>query len=196
MRIHIYLLLIFSLSLFACNRPDLNPELIEWEDYQDKVLTQDDFDEALSASQAYDLWDADDNTYISREEFYDGYFQLWDRNSSGAIEAEEWHNDKLPNNTRTADLASGFAKWDADDDGLISPAELQNPLQEKGYFGYLDDNDNGRLNHVEVSNAMFNLLDQDGNGTAEPDEYNLWLETELDMDTEEELEPAEGDKIY
>lgn len=134
----------------------------------------------LSASAAYDTWDANDDTYLNREEFYDGYFNLLDRNNSGTIEAAEWHHQKLPDNQRTEQLTENFAAWDADDNDLIGPAELQKPLQKVAYFSYLDEDDNDRLNHTETSSAIFHLLDHNDNGHAEREDYDIWLETELD----------------
>jgi Ca2+-binding EF-hand superfamily protein len=181
--------LILALLLFftACNRPDLSPELLDWEDYKDKRIEQEEFNKLLSASEAYDLWDANDDTYLNREEFYNGYFNLWDRNNSGAIESVEWHHQKLPQNEALEPLPDKFSAWDTDDNGHLTPGELKEPLQEVNYFAYLDDNENDRLSHQEISGAMFELLDHNDNGYAEREEYDIWLETELDDDEEVDL---------
>lgn len=165
-----------------CNRPDLSPEFVEWDEYKDKRIEQQDFNRLFGASEAYDIWDANDDTYLNREEFYNGYFSLWDRNNSGAVEAVEWHHQKLPDDESMSGLSNDFARWDTDDNGHLTPGELKEPLQEVNYFAYLDDDDNGRLSHQEISTAMFHLLDQNGNGYAEREEYDLWLETDLDAE--------------
>lgn len=181
------LLLALLLFFTACNRPDLSPEFVDWDDYKDNRIEQEEFTQMLTASAAYDIWDANDDTYLNRNEFYNGYFNLWDRNNSGAIESVEWHHQKLPQNEALEPLPENFSAWDTDDDGLLEPDELREPLQQLDYFSYLDDNDNDRLNHTEISTAMFHLLDHNDNGYAEREEYDIWLET--DLDEEEELVP-------
>lgn len=184
------LFLCMIMTFMACNRPALSPELLDWEDYKDKRLEQQEFNQLLSASEAYDMWDANDDTYLNREEFYNGYYNLWDRNNSGAVEAVEWHPRKLPDHENMAALPDDFARWDTDDNGHLTPEELKEPLQEAEYFSYLDENDNERLNHNEISSAMFELLDHNDNGYAEREEYDIWLET--DLDTEENVTLPEG----
>jgi len=46
-------------------------------------------------------------------------------------------------------------------------------------FAYQDDNNNQQLN-VEVSSALFRLLDKDSDGYTEAGEYDIFLETEMD----------------
>lgn len=61
----------------------------DWDYDSDGFIDENEYSD-LGLNEDFDVLDADDNSYVDSDEFYDGYFSLFDENEDGHWNDLEW----------------------------------------------------------------------------------------------------------
>ena len=81
-------------------------------------------------STSYKDWNTDGNNVLDKEEFYQGLYQVWDKNKDGNIAEDEFTDGA---NNFFADYNfkefGQYADWDADGSGDVSVAEFREGMK-------------------------------------------------------------------
>lgn len=119
----------------------------------------------------YDVWDHDENGRLTSDELAAGVFLCWDRNRDDRLDREElaagvvsW----MPN-----DGSGDFAAWDADANGSIDRQEAERGVASARLFQSYDENGDGTVTDLELSEVVFHTWDIDGDERVDALEWRL-----------------------
>ncbi|WP_224999822.1 hypothetical protein [Cesiribacter sp. SM1] len=99
----------------------------------------------------YGTWDEDNSVSLDDREFGNawgesGYYDRWDANSDGFVDATEWTEGRGRN---MPSYTGDYSEWDADADDRLSEDEFR-----QGIYGYYD-RDGDRMINEEEYNAWY-----------------------------------------
>ena len=144
-RFSIALLAVFMLAFSACVDTG-EPEALDEADDADIIADDDGAPEPFE--NMFDDWDADGDTYVSMDEYNNGYrtggtYATWDADGDGMLNETEYTDAYVTSGMGTADM---YSTWDTDGDGMLSEDEIY----AGSYAGYDLDGD-GRLSASEFA---------------------------------------------
>ena len=126
-------------------------------------------------SEYFSQWDKDGNTFVTQDEFGQGFFSLIDRDGDALISTDEWAEGEVQFFSEDGmEEQQEETTWDANSDGQIQPEEFQQGLEKLNYFSEWDQNGDEQLAEEEIAKGTFAMWDTDGNGVIEADEYKEW----------------------
>lgn len=117
-------------------------------------------------------WDVDDSGSLSSEEFYNTVFGNTDADDDDFISEEEWNigYTGLFGNWSTDD----FATFDADDDDLLSSDEWNDIFVDSDWFGTYDADADTFVTEAEWDTGLFGDWDTDDDDLISETEYDLY----------------------
>lgn len=142
-----------------------------WDLDRNAELTEDEFNEGFASASSYGDWDADDNDLLDDDEFAGGFFTLWDRDRSGALEEGEW-NENGPMWYGDAWDENVYTDWDADASGTLTEDEFAEGIGDEGGLFHSWDLDGDGLTVGEYHSFLFNAWDTDRNGILTREEFD------------------------
>ncbi len=142
---------------------DAAPAKIQKPVDKDPVLTM--------MSTSYKDWNTDGNNVLDKEEFYQGLYQVWDKNKDGNIAEDEFTDGA---NNFFADYNfkefGQYADWDADGSGDVSVAEFREGMKStvdsdptaQDLLVIWDTDNDPAIERIELDNITVRL-DKDSN---------------------------------
>ena len=122
-------------------------------------------------STSYKDWNTDGNNVLDKEEFYQGLYQVWDKNKDGNIAENEFTDGA---NNFFADYNfkefGQYADWDADNSGDVSVAEFREGMKStvdsdptaQDLLVIWDTDNDPAIERIELNNITVRL-DKDSN---------------------------------
>ncbi|MGB3780740.1 MAG: hypothetical protein WA960_20415 [Tunicatimonas sp.] len=122
-------------------------------------------------STSYKDWNTDGNNVLDKEEFYQGLYQVWDKNKDGNIAENEFTDGA---NNFFADYNfkefGQYADWDADNSGDVSVAEFREGMKStvdsdptaQDLLVIWDTDNDPAIERIELDNITVRL-DKDSN---------------------------------
>ena len=122
-------------------------------------------------STSYKDWNTDGNNVLDKEEFYQGLYQVWDKNKDGNIAENEFTDGA---NNFFADYNfkefGQYADWDADNSGDVSVAEFREGMKStvdsdptaQDLLVIWDTDNDPAIERIELDNITVRL-DKDNN---------------------------------
>ncbi|MEQ9441620.1 MAG: hypothetical protein RIG62_21435 [Cyclobacteriaceae bacterium] len=174
MKTNIISILSITAMLVNCSSPDSeNQETSQYEsDQPGEIIDNKKLKASFTQSEYFSQWDSDGNSYVTPNEFEEGFFGLIDNNSDASISADEWAKGSAQFfGDVEMEKYQQETTWDTNSDGQIQPEEFQQGLEEIGYFSKWDNDGNDQLAEEEIAQGTFAMWDTDDNGVIEADEY-------------------------
>lgn len=148
----------------------------DWDADQDEFLNENEFD-AWWAERRADLdWDLDDEDGLTREEYGEGIFGLWDENDDDRIDESEWRtsSDRV---WGAGGPTTVFADWDGDGDSELDLNEVQEGLESEGLYDRIDGDRDALIDDEELADWFFDIFDADDDLRIDTTEWeSTWLE--------------------
>nr|WKN38094.1 hypothetical protein K4G66_05185 [Tunicatimonas sp. TK19036] len=171
--------IIFATSVLAsCSSPsNENNEEVAQNDSTNagEIIENNQLKASFTQSEYFDEWNENGDSYISKEEFSNGFFSVLDRDQSASLSAEEWEKGKAQFfSEESTEKEQSEMNWDANSDNQIQLDEFKSGLEELDYFSEWDSNGDDQLAEEEIAEGSFAMWDTDGNGVVEADEYQEW----------------------
>ena len=116
--------------------------------------------------------DLDGDGVVLQVELATALFELWDANDDGDVSRQEWTEGIavwFPD--RSADL--DFDDWDLDHDGVLSVIELGEGAVGSSTFSAYDIDDDKTIETRELSQYLFEQWDANGDGVIDATEWRL-----------------------
>lgn len=118
----------------------------------------------------YGRWDANQNSRLEENEFYNGLYNVFDINRDGRVAQNEfnrgWRNWGLTNQQVS------YGTFDANGDGVLDQNEFRSGFDRIGYYGRWDVDSDGLLAENEFSTGMYDIWDADSDGILAQNEFN------------------------
>lgn len=171
--------ILFATSILAsCSSPsnDNNEDLAQ-NDSTDagEIIENNQLKASFTQSEYFDEWNENSDSYVSPDEFSQGFFSVLDQDQSSSLSPEEWEKGKAQFfSEEKSDKQQAEMNWDANNDDQIQPDEFQAGLEKLNYFSEWDNNGDDQLTEEEIAEGSFAMWDTDGNGVVEADEYQEW----------------------
>lgn len=153
----------------------------EWDADGDERLSADEFRTWWNEEGPVQDWDLEDEQgEITREEFSEHLFEMWDQDDSGSLTetefadaADRWFEDQIDQES--------FSEWDADGNGEIDEDEFMQGLQGGQAIDRIDADAGGTIQSQELADWYFEALDLDGDGYLDNSEWQAAEEQGLDV---------------
>lgn len=153
----------------------------EWDADGDERLSADEFRTWWNEEGPVQDWDLqDEQDEITREEFSEHLFEMWDQDDSGSLTetefadaADRWFEDQIDQES--------FSDWDADGNGEIDQDEFMQGLQDAQAVDRIDADAGGSIQSQELADWYFEALDVDGDGYLDNSEWQAAEERGLDV---------------
>ncbi|MBL26059.1 MAG: hypothetical protein CMM50_00715 [Rhodospirillaceae bacterium] len=132
-----------------------------------------DVSKAEFAAASQDLrsdWDANNDDAVDEREYQAGLFKAWDRDGDGGISRFEY--DEAKRNWARDKTLAPFGELDADNDKVLSRAELSNGLTQGNFYEAWDTDGDGTVDNDEFDAALFATWDADRSGSIDQSEYD------------------------
>lgn len=121
----------------------------------------------------FTAWDADDDGFLSEEEFYTTTFANTDADDDDFISEDEWNagaTGMFGNYVGDDD----FATWDADEDGSLDANEWNTGFADTEMFTTYDADATGTITETEWNEGLYGDWDMDDDDMINLDEYRAY----------------------
>lgn len=180
MKAYFYILILIafptSFLLSSCNEQNSYVSYDDWDQDQDEVINDEEFYEGITATGYHANWDLNSDDNVSDEEVLRGFYRIWDSDGDGVIDKAEWQAN-IPEN---ADEFSNMDSWENDNQEGLSYDEFAETLAGTEFYERLDENMDDEITEEELSNSLYYLWDNDGDGYVEVAEYEEWYDKYYD----------------
>lgn len=132
-------------------------------------LDQDEFCTGLQEQGIFNDWDANNDNTLDAVEFSNQVVEVWDGDGDGAIGQDEWTEFNQAWFEETYD----FNTWDTNNDGVITPAEFQDGVQENDLYSDWDLFGDG-LDENEFCDMAFSIADENDNDQVSQTEWDTF----------------------
>jgi hypothetical protein len=169
------LLLLLCVSLTACNDQGRSEfKYADWDTDQNEIIDNREFDNVFNESPYFDQWNQNDDQYISRSEFYEGYVRMLNRETEGELGPDNW--DAVFNSYFGGlDFPREyFEEWDEDGNDRLGDEEIRAALNDTDYFDKFDQDGDGQIDENEFAESVFTTWDTNNDGFVQAEEYAKW----------------------
>lgn len=146
-----------------------------WDTDADGLLSRDEFGTVFEDG-VYDDWDADGDGYLDENEWTDANWRMWDTDGDEMVETTEWNAGFDRYDFDEAGV-EGIDTWDLDDDSLLDRDEFDVGTAADAWDDWDVDGD-GLLASDEAADAVYDVFDEDDDGTVGQDEWDGVLDTD------------------
>jgi len=146
---------------------------------QDTVVTQSSSDGTTTKTTTvtryyFNMEDANHNGIIDSHEFAPYVYSQWDLNRDGYVSTAEWnHVSRVWYGKPTQVEYSHYGYWDKNNDGRITPDEVENTITRTKLYNVWDINADNQLESDEYIKATFELYDVNNDGLISTQEWRL-----------------------
>jgi hypothetical protein len=139
-----------------------------WDANNDDYLSKDEFCAGIMREGVFDKWDFNNDNVLEPEEYGNSIFEIWDENNSGYLEEAEWYEYS----DSWFDRNYNFSEWDTNDDGIVSRSEFTEELDENDVLDTWNWDDDDGLDETEFCNMAYGVIDQNRNNRIDPQEWD------------------------
>lgn len=157
---------------------EVNMTFEDWDKNENGYISRSEFVDVFVVH-FIDDWDLLDDGYFDDEDIYKGTFKIWDVDDDTLLTEEEWlygydyyYGDYV---------FDDFVALDTDGDGKLEYIEYYDILEESDFYENWDVNKDKNLNEYELARMLFNNWDFDDSNFIEPDEYEEFDSYYLDI---------------
>lgn len=147
-------------------RGAVEKDFITYDQDTSGYLDQTEFCAGLQDQGVFNQWDTDTSGILETAEYSKGIFTIWDDNNNSYISQEEWN--RYTNQWFVT--VYSFNSWDTDNDNQLSEEEFKTGLQDNTVFAIYDMNEVG-MNPDEFCSLVFSVVDTSGNQRIEQSEW-------------------------
>lgn len=152
----------------------------EWDANGDRALDQNEFNAWAEEEGVFDDWFGDDGIDLQAVE--EEIRSAIDLNDDGEIDQEDWN--AAMNEIRQVfggESPGEWSEWDTDGDGQLTSEEFRHVAEQRGLQEQMDVDGDGQVSQEDVHSFYFGLVDENGDGRIEADEWNQNHDTWFDM---------------
>ncbi|WP_029035185.1 DUF7282 domain-containing protein [Salinimicrobium terrae] len=122
----------------------------------------------------FDVWDVDDDGFLTADEFYTTTFYITDADDDDFIDEDEWliGYDSM----YSAYIDDDFAAYDVDGDGFIEETEWFDTFADSQWFEIYDVDDDSLVAYTEWDEGLFNDWDLDDDDFIDEDEFINYID--------------------
>ena len=168
--------LAISFLLTSCEGQDSYVTYDEWDQDEDEVISDKEFYDGITATGYHANWDLNSDNNVTDEEVLRGFYRIWDTDGDGVIDQAEWQAN-IPEN---AEEFSDMEAWEIDQEEGLSYEEFAETLAGTEFYERLDENMDDEISEEELSNSLYYIWDNDGDGYVEAAEYEEWYDKYYD----------------
>jgi Ca2+-binding EF-hand superfamily protein len=116
----------------------------------------------------FDELDMDQDGRLTPRELSDGLYRVWDLDRNGRLERPELEQGLARLGSASHE---GFERWDRDDNDWVDRAEFRRGMERTAIFARFDEDGDGRVTDLELSDGLFRSWDTDGDGAVTRSEW-------------------------
>jgi Ca2+-binding EF-hand superfamily protein len=173
---HYLMVITLLITFLACESNDDYENYEGWDVDANQAIDDEEFYNGITATGYYSFLDFNADESVSDEEFLQGFYQVWDTDGDGLIDEAEWKAN-LP---EQAPEFEHMQSWDIDQQEGITFEEFAESLAGTEFYQRLDENMDREISQRELSQGLYYLWDNDGDGYIETAEYEEWYDKYYD----------------
>jgi hypothetical protein len=175
MRLNRYLkaklwLLIPLIVISSCDKDVEDLDYNEYDLNSDGEVTQSEFIQAMDEVDFFQ--DINDDNIYSEDDIYIGYYNLWDLDDDGYLSEEEWDKGSaLYFDNQDISPYGPYEGWDMDNDLKLDENEFSEGMTQEDYLHEWNIDEDSGISEKEFYRMVFDYWDQNNDGIFSRSEY-------------------------